>query len=108
MQTGAASTVATDQAPICPTAAVQAISAYLLTNQTGIDHLFGNEESGGRQYMSTIFERIGHAIQINDTIKQRGSCEDVDYEGIVPLIETVRMREEEVGKEVVNKTIQDK
>ena len=91
VQTAPTSTVPADQAPICPTAAVQALSFYLLTNQTGLDHLFGDVESGGRQHMNLFFGRIEQAIQINDTIKQRGSCEHVDYEGIVPLIETVRV-----------------
>ena len=101
VQMGSASTVAADQAPICPTAAVQSLSTFLLSNQTGLDHLFGNVESGGRQHMNLFFGRIEQAIQIKDTIRQRGSCEDVDYEGIVPLIETVRVSQEEVANEAV-------
>ena len=48
--------------------------------------------------MNAFFERIDQAIQINDTIKQRGSCEDVDYECIVPMIQTIKLRDDELGK----------
>ena len=67
---GASSTAPADQAPICPISAIQSVAALLNSNQMALDNLFVNEESGGRMMMNNFFERIGQAVQINDTIKQ--------------------------------------